>query len=343
MQTPMMDLPRGFRMTLAGVAALVLLAIATPALAADEEYRGWFAALDFASTQPESLDQHFANHVDKAVTPITGERLVIDNKTDFTYRATVGYGFGKELGSLRASYWSFDRDEKMTDTLPGGVYPTLFGLGYYPVYGVYLTNPAGVNFTATSKVKASTADLDYIRAMATGEKGSLSWLAGLRVASYEEDRGFEGTDGTRDYAQSKHLKSNGAGLRVGALANFGFTKHFSLESSAVISFMQADTKGDATVEDVTTGGSQRREAKDNHIRGEIMDFDIKGVWSYGRADYYLGYTMSSWGGMITDPVPASAGNFVSIGSVNDRTRDTISFNSVHAGFIWRFHSRGFSP
>src|SRR2546428_4864682 len=225
MQTPLMDLPRGFRMTLAGVAALISMAFATPALAADEEYRGWFAALDFASTQPESLDQHFANHVDKAATPINDERLVIDNKTGNTYRAAVGYGFGKGLGSLRVSYWTFDHDDKMTGTVAGYLSPTLFGFGYNYVY---LYNAAGVDFTATSKVKAHAADLDYVRTLVTGEKSSLSWLAGLRGASYEEDQGFEGLDGIHDYAQAKHLKSNGVGPRVGAIPNFGFTKHFSL-------------------------------------------------------------------------------------------------------------------
>src|SRR5207245_11466908 len=181
------------------------------------------------------------------------------------------------------------------------------------------------------------------RSLVAGEKNSLSWLAGLRVASYEEDQGFEGLDGTHDYAQAKHFKSNGVGMKVGALANFGFTKHFSLESSAVVSFMQADTKGSASLDNVSTAAKETREAKDDHVRGQIMDFDVKAVWSYGRLDYYLGYTVSSWGGMVTDPVPASPGNFVSIGSVNDRTRDNISFNSIHGGIVWRFHSRGFSP
>ena len=340
MQTPMMDLPRGFRMTLAGVAALISMAFATPALAADEEYRGWFAALDFASTQPESLDQHFANHVDKAATPINDERLVIDNKTGNTYRAAVGYGFGKGLGSLRVSYWTFDHDDKMTGTVAGYLSPTLFGFGYNYVY---LYNAAGVDFTATSKVKAHAADLDYVRTLVTGEKSSLSWLAGLRVASYEEDQGFEGLDGIHDYAQAKHLKSNGVGPRVGAIANFGFTKHFSLESSVVMSFLQSDTKGDASLDIISSATRQTREAKDDHIRGQIMDFDARAVWSYGPVDYYLGYSMSSWSGMVTDPVPANGGPFFSIGPTADRGRDNISFNSIEGGIIVRFRNRGFSP
>jgi len=331
---------KGAGYILAGCAVVALAMMTTPTLAADEGYRGWFLALDFASTQPESLDQHFANHFDTN-TPPNDTRLVIDNDVGTSYRASVGYGFGNDLGDLRVSYWSFDHDDKMTGNLPGEIDPVLFGYGY--IYAPYLNNPAGVDFTATSKVKAHAADLDYVRALVTGEKSSLSWLAGLRVASFEEDRGFEGNDGTNDFVQSKHFKSDGAGIRVGALANFGFGKHFSLESSFVMSLMQADTKGEAHIDNIQPPASETRTADDNHLRGEIKDFDVRAVWSYGKVDYYLGYSVSSWGGMVADPAPATTGPFISIGSVADRGRDNISFNSIHAGLVWRFKSQGFRP
>lgn len=315
----------------------------TPIFAAEDDYKGWFAALDLATTQPNSLDQHFANLQDTTTTPVFNERLVIDNGTDFTFQATVGYGFGKGLGSLRASYWSFDNEDTMSETWNDYLLPTIFGYGFNGAMYIYT---AGVPFTATSKVKASTVDLDYVRPLASGEKTSLSWLAGLRVASYEEDRTFLGTGlivyvGVNDYAQAKHFESSAAGLRVGALANFGFTKHFSLESSLVLSFLQGDTKGNSSQLFVTTGFEDTNEAKDDHITGEMRDFDVRAVWSYGALDYYLGYSMSSWNGLVTDPVPAI--NTFNIGSTNDRGRDNISFNSLHGGVIWRFGKRGFQP
>lgn len=311
----------------------------TPIFAAEDDYKGWFAALDLATTQPNSLDQHFANHQDPSTTPVFNERLAIDNGTDFTFQATIGYGFGKGLGSLRASYWSFDNEDTMSETRNGYVLPSIFGYGYSGA--MYIYNPAGVPFTATSKVKASTVDLDYVRPLASGEKTSLSWLAGLRVASYEEDRGFLGTDGVNDYAQAKHFESSAAGLRVGAQATFGFTKHFSLESSLVLSFLQGDTEGNSSQLFVASGAEDTNEAKDDHITGEIRDFDVRAVWSYGALDYYLGYSMSSWNGLVTDPVP-TIDTFGS-GSTSDRGRDNISFNSLHGGVIWRFGKRGFNP
>src|SRR5207245_6373915 len=81
------------RLSLAGIAAFVLLAAASPARAADKDYKGWFAALDLATTQPDSLDQHFATEMDASNNH--AKRLVIDNKAHASWRGSVGYDFGK--------------------------------------------------------------------------------------------------------------------------------------------------------------------------------------------------------------------------------------------------------
>ena len=327
------------------IAVFAMLAFATPASAADQDYKGWFVALDLATTQPNSLDQHFANHIDSTQAPSPVERLVIDNSTDFTYRASVGYSWGGSLGSLKVSYWSFDNEDKMTDTLAGYVNPTIFGYGYNGG-AMYVYDAAGVNFTATSKVKASTTDLDYIRPIATSEKTTLSWLAGLRVASYQEDQGFVGVDQYAvSYYQDKHFESNGVGLRVGAAAEFGFTPHFGLVSSAVFSFLQADLEGHSSQQFGAAGTPETMHAKDNNIRGEMRDFDVKAVWSYGSLDYWLGFSTSSWDGMVADPVPGLAGAPFSfgIGPTESRSRDNVSFNSLHAGVKWRFGKKSGLP
>ena len=340
-----MRLPCTLGPAVAAIAVLAMLAIATPASAAGQDYKGWFVALDLATTQPNSLDQHFANHVNNTLAPAPVERLVIDNSTDFTYRASAGYSWGGSLGSLKVSYWSFDNDDKMSDTLPGGVYPTIFGFGYNNL-GFYPYNAAGVAFTATSKVKAQTTDLDYIRPIATSEKNTLSWLAGLRVASYEEDQGFVAFDGSYYYYQDKHIKSDGIGLRVGAAAEFGFTPHFGLVSSAVFSFLQADLEGDSSQHSTAVGSVlETHHSKDNNIRGEMRDFDVKAVWSYGALDYWVGFSTSSWDGMVADPVPGLAGGplVFGIGPTESRGRDNISFNSLHAGVKWRFGKKSGLP
>src|SRR5262245_50026217 len=223
-------LPSRFVSKRAGLvfALVVIAAVAasSPARAAGADDKGWFVFLDLANTQPNSLDQHFADHTDFSTTPASTERLTIDNDADLTFKIGGGYGFGNGNGSLRVSYWSFDNDDEQSGSPLGGLYPTIFGYGYNGG-GMYLYNSTtGVAYTATSSVKASTIDVDYLREVVGGDKASLHWLAGLRVANYEEDQDFEGHDGLSDYFQDKHIESDGFGLRVGAAAEFKFTEHF---------------------------------------------------------------------------------------------------------------------
>src|SRR5207249_5600076 len=92
-------LPR-IHQAVVGLAVLGMLATAAP-VRADDDVKGWFVALDIAMTQPYSLDQSFATHIDQSATPFKDTRLVMDNDSDMTYRASVGYVFGKGLGNLR--------------------------------------------------------------------------------------------------------------------------------------------------------------------------------------------------------------------------------------------------
>lgn len=86
---PSRDSPgRRFIFAFAVVAAV---ASAAPARAADDQ--GWFVFLDLANAQPDSLDQHFANHFDFTnPATVVSERLVIDNDADLTFKIGGGYG-----------------------------------------------------------------------------------------------------------------------------------------------------------------------------------------------------------------------------------------------------------
>jgi len=321
------------------VAALSIWAFATPAAAADKDFRGWFAALDLALTQPNSLDQHFASRVD-SLTPeaVVGERLVLENDSDATFRASVGYNFGLDLGSLQVSYWSFDNDDSQTGTVAGALVPTIFGYGYN--LSMYISNPA---FAAGSSVKASTADLDYTRSIEVGDNFKLRWLAGLRVASYEEEQAFAGTDGTYSYFQDKRIDADALGLRVGATGVFDFTEHFRLEGGMSVSFLQGNTKGKASEASDSTffciGGvapcSETLEGEDEYVRGEIRDLDLRAVWGAGPVDVSIGYSASFWDGLVKDPVPANGASGFSFAGEGP-SRDGISFNSLHVGILWKF-------
>ena len=251
------------------------------------------------------------------------------------------------MGSLKVSYWSFDHDDQQTHNgLLGGVYPTVVGYGFasssYIQTGQQVTYP--IDVAATSSIRAKTYDVDYVRPMAAGEKLTLNWLAGVRVATYEESQGFVGVDssGPYTYIQTKHFKSDAKGPRFGVEAVFGFTKHFRLQGSMAVSFLQANTKGDAGALD-GFGRTDSFTTSDDHIRGEIRDYDLKAVWAdYGHLDFYLAYAASEWDGPVIDPAPAGG---CCAGTEQSRGRDSVAFNSLHAGIVWRIspQRRPFRP
>lgn len=306
----------------------------SPALADDADFKGFYVGLDLGLTQPTSLDQHYANHVNLATTM---ERLTIDNDSDLTAKITFGYGFG-EMGKLQISWWGFDNEDEVEQNLVGGVYPTIFGYGYNSG-GMYIYNgTTGVAVKAKGKVQADTIDIDYIRSFEPGKKVTIGWLAGLRVASYEEDQTFEGADGYGYYyTQGKHFESDALGLKLGAKVKWGFTEHFGMAGSATWSFLMADTEGDSFQTFATSGPpDDSATAKDDNIRGEIRDYDLKAVWTYGSLDFWVGYAMSNWDGMVVDPLPANEGGHFAIGPTDERHRDSIAFNSLHAGVAFKF-------
>jgi major outer membrane protein len=319
------------RLALGLLAAALAGALASPALAADKDYKGWYGSIDLALTQPNSLDQHFANEVDTSLT--NTNRLVIDNDSDFTWRADVGYTFGRGFGSLQVSYWSFDNEDKQNGSTNGYLFPSIFGYGY-PILGMYLYN-SPITFQATGKVKARTFDLDYVRPIQVGEKFTVKWLTGFRTARFEEDQSITAVDSLAAvYSQSRHQEATGNGLRVGVSGVFGLTKHFSIEAGMAASFMQAKTDGDA-IEIFNSGTTETKKASDDHVTGEIRDYDFRAVWNYGRVDYFLGYDASQWEGLVTDPLPAS-GCCGPASGVGGRDRNSVSFNSFHGGITYRF-------
>lgn len=323
---------------IAGVLAFVAWA---PSKAADDDYSGWFVALDLATTQPSGFDQGYAVVTDS--TDHFVNRLVVDNDTDFTYKIKVGYGLGKGLGRLMVSYWSFDNEQISNETINAYyVYPTVFTYGYNNggSYGMY----GPVAATIASKIKATTFDLDYVRPIAASEKNSLSWLMGLRSATFEEDQGFAGTGSSYytpiTYIQTKHIESDAVGVRVGATAHFGFTPHFALEGSLIYSFLQAST--DAVADQTASGAGtiiDRNSASDDHVRGETRDIDLRAVWTYGNLGYWAGYSASSWDGFVADPI--AGGSCCSVGSGMSRSsRDSVGFNSLHGGIVFKFGKGG---
>ena len=337
MQSPKRYDP-GRRIALAAAcAAVAILASGTPAHAAGADYKGWFVALDLANTQPTGLDQSAAALVSPPFNGGTGftTRQVIDNDADFSWAIKAGYSWG-ELGGLEVSYWSFDNDQSEDHTENVNyVFPTVFGYGYnIGSYGLY--SPP-VTYTTSSGIKASVIDVDYFRAMDVGERFTIKWLAGLRSASYDEDLGFNGTDGSGAYyIESKHIESDAFGVKVGAVLSFGFTDRFALQGKMAFSFLQGSTKSDRT--ENATGSIDQLSADIDNVRGEIRDYDLRGVWMWENLDVYLGYGGQTWDGLVADPL--GSGSCCSISTYQNSTRDSIGFNSLHAGIVLRFGGHG---
>jgi hypothetical protein len=273
----------------AAVAAVLVFAAGAPSMAAHhDDYKGWFVSLDLANTQPTGVDTNYATLLD----PATGsqESAKIQKDADFTWALKVGYSWGK-MGGLALSYWSFDNEDTLSkSTETNSVYPLVFG--GYSYSGNYGLVPGGagypVKYETTSKIKASTLDLDYYRPMQAGEKMTINWIAGLRSATWEETRSFQGSEaptGTNYYPyfinQDNHNKADAFGVKVGAKAIFGFTNRFSLQALYTFSFMQG--KNDATM--TTTSGNvgsgndttEQITSSDDKVNGEIRDYDIRAV------------------------------------------------------------------
>lgn len=322
---------RATRWAAALLAVFAIVAAAAPARAAgDEDTKGWFLTLDAALTQPNGLEQQYGYLGEMTGPGVALERLVMDNDSDFTGTVKFGYGFGDGLGKLQVSFWGFDNEDEAAGNLTGGLVPTVFGYGYYGMY-IYGYPGYGIDVRAKSKVQATTLDVDYLRSYAVGKKTTVTWLAGLRSATYEETRDFVGTEVYYNYTYQQHksFEADAMGLRLGVAAKMDFTEHFGLEGSTTFSFLQASTEGESS--QIFPGGYQETfRGEDDNVRGEMREFDLKACWSYGMMDYFVGYRMETWDGLVVDPVLATGFNSSLQG------RDSVSFNSLHAGVTFKF-------
>jgi hypothetical protein len=329
---------RGRTLLLFSLAVVTFVAAGSPARAAGTDYKGWFVALDVASTQPTGLDNRYATAIDLTnPTTTPQEFLFFDNKAGFSGSVRVGYSFG-ELGGLEATYWSFDNDDSMKKTEGTNyIYPLVFGGYAFNNAGTYgLAPPA--TYTVTSSIKAHTGDLDYFRVQDAGEKFTIKWIGGLRAASFDEDLTFEGSDTgayTAGIKQTRHIDSKAFGVKAGAKLSYGLTKHFGLQGTLAFSILQG-TSDQHTIQ-IANGVVDELKLSTDHIQGEIRDYDLRAVWSWPRFDLYVGYGGQTWDGLpkvrtgseiqLTTGLPTKA--------VSD-DRSSIGFMSYHAGVVWRF-------
>ncbi len=318
-----------------GLAVAVILGAVTPAAASDQEYEGFYVALDLALTQPNSLDHNLISFGDFNGPGGSAQtnRFSLDNDDDFTWALDLGWGWG-DMGSLHVSYWTFDNDDAVDGTFTYYAFPSVFGIGYgYYGYGSYVGGPG--TFSLATDVEATTTDIDYIRPVSIGDKFAINWLVGIRMAEYDETQSVLTTGAlVGPFLETKTIEADAFGFRFGATAVMGIGENFAIEGGMAISFLQAETEGVAQ-KTVGFGGTEFKFAEDDNVRGEIREYHVRAVWSAGPVDCYLGYQVADWDGLVVDPLPAFGDDIIFEGPTN-RGRESISFNSVSGGIRWAF-------
>jgi hypothetical protein len=324
-------LARAGVLAIAAVAVLIAFS-SSPAMAAHhDDYKGWFVSLDAAMTQLNSLDQGSPT----SSNPLTSRyRLTTRQGDGQRLRFHLG-GEGRPLGRSWAGWrCRTGRSTTRTRSAPprapatstDGVRRRSYNNG-----GTYaLVGP--VDYKASAKTKASTIDLDYSRPMHAGEDdGRLDRRTALATFAGDPDVRQRSDAGALHQPDAPHMKSDAFGVKVGARVNFGMTQHFSCEGLMAWSFMQANTDGEATQ---NAGGTlDQITSSDDHVMGEIRDYDVRAVWNWSALDFYVGYGGQTWEGLVSDPIDGSC---CGASGAGHSTRDSVAFNSAHAGVTFRF-------
>jgi hypothetical protein len=186
-----------------------------------------------------------------------------------------------------------------------------------------------------------------------GEKLTIRWVAGLRSASWEEDQTFNGTSNyyvgdpaytnypNYNYDQSKHIESDAFGVKVGLDLKFGFTQHFSLAGGMAFSFLQGSNDAEMNQTQTFYSGGlpvttyvDQIKSSDNNIRGEIRDVDVRALWEYNNLGFWVGYGGQTWSGLVADP--SGEEPCCSATRTAHSSRDSVAFNSIHAGVAFKF-------
>ena len=138
------------------------------------------------------------------------------------------------------------------------------------------------------------------------------------------------------------MDSSAFGVKVGGRGSFGFTKRFSLEGGLAVSLLLADIEGDSSQAVVSNHPTTPLDlswvsrAEGESDRGQILDLDLKATWTEGPLSVYLGYSASSWEGLVRDPNPPRSTLYPSIAG---RGRDSVSFSGINVGIVYRFGAR----
>ncbi|MEW5806469.1 MAG: Lpg1974 family pore-forming outer membrane protein [Acidobacteriota bacterium] len=180
-----------------------------------------------------------------------GDVLDVTFESKFSERATMGWDFGEDLGSLMVSYWNYDEGSSLSRSgdprsyIIGEllVHPYYSGQGFYDPDFFYDTGRADA-VDSMASIETTLIDLDFSRNFSFDQKFSGSWRIGLRSFKYEHsfETDYLGDPMVADAkvlldVVSETISSDGVGPRVGISGGYSFSNYFSMYGGLDVSFI----------------------------------------------------------------------------------------------------------
>lgn len=343
--------------TIATLIVPLLLVSAVPVAANDADHKGWYLAVEAASTTPGNVDTALL----ASAPPYFATTGSVDLESNVTYTdfdsdlsgsITFGYSWGSS-GRLQVTYWSYSDDEDNSGFA-----------AYYPNFNFFTVGPVGsfyygvyydVGFDINQELEASTIDIEYKRPVVMeSENLTVMWGIGLRYAEFEDE--LEGmyvldpTSSAYRFPVSREIESDGIGLTgsVGVAYNFP-NEIVGISSNLRVGFLVSDVDANHSFQDLdgyyaTTGLKVTESSSMDDGVATTMDFEANIVFHAGeRLDFDLGWFFSTWTGMAD--VALSRRDLIWEGcdcdslaspTIQGEDRDRISFSGPKVRARFRF-------
>jgi hypothetical protein len=299
----------------------------------DAQTTGFIVYLEALATNPRNTDNVVATTED------VGAYFPVIPVWDAEISGRLGGGYRWASGNiLDVSVWGYSTDTQ--------------GIGFGPAGGVthFSVGPAicsvdpcaGANGSPgyhdiTTEINASTLDFSFGRAVAMGEKATMEWYVGGRVATFEET--LDGVYGDSEfsdlYAAAKSNEATMFGVRAAVRGRYMFAKAFSVTGGVAFSALDGEIEASSGLTPISGQGIAGSYAAltDDSRSGTIRDLDLILSWHL-LADgvrVYGGWEQSEWRDIAADLMRNLPGATVEL-----RDRDSVTFSSYKLGVYLRF-------
>ena len=295
----------------------LLLIIVTPAAASDADHKGWYLAVEAASTTPGNVNTPLM-----ASTPgyyaiggsmdIESNVEYMDFDSDVSGRVTLGYSWGKS-GRLQVTFWDYSDDEAKSGF--SAYYPSyrvnFFTIGplsnfYNGSYYYY----SDMSFDMTQELEATTVDIEFLRPVSMeSENLTVTWGIGLRYTSFEDEVVGEYVldplglgPGTFRFPVTREVESDGIGMTGSMGVEYTFpSRLLGISSNLRVGFIVSDVDSNHSITDLDgyySGYTVSQSVSMEDEVGNTVDFEANLVFhANDRLDFDVGWFYSTWTGM----------------------------------------------